>query len=222
MQIVDFHCHTEYSKDSIATLQSIIYWMGKKNVDQIAITDHNTTRGAVIAHQLAPEKFIIGEEIKTKDGEILAFFVQEEVPAGLSAEKTISMLLDQGAFISISHPFDYYRNGHWKLSALKANLAHLDAIEVFNARCMSVKANEQALAFALENNLPCLAGSDAHSASEIGNAALVIPEFFDAKSLRKAIHQSHTRGKLTHPFVHLTSLYARWKKSVRKSRKPTR
>ncbi len=79
----------------------------------MVVTDHNTIAGARAAQELDPELVIVGEEIKTTRGEILAFFVSEEVPAGLTPQETIARLKDQGAFISVSHPFDIYRGGHW-------------------------------------------------------------------------------------------------------------
>ena len=57
----------------------------------------------------------------TTKGEILAAFVTEEIPRGLSPQETIKRLRDQGAFISVSHPFDSWRNGAWKLEDLVGN-----------------------------------------------------------------------------------------------------
>ncbi len=54
----------------------------KKGINRLVITDHNTISGARQAFRLSPEMVIVGEEIMTRQGELLAAFVQEEIPAG--------------------------------------------------------------------------------------------------------------------------------------------
>ncbi|MFH2038005.1 MAG: PHP domain-containing protein [Chloroflexota bacterium] len=108
---VDFHCHTHYSRDSLTKPENLVKMCHRKGLGRIVITDHNSIAGALEAHNLDPFHIIVGEEIMTTCGEILAAFVQECVPAGLTQMQTIQLLRDQGAFISISHPFDKMRKG---------------------------------------------------------------------------------------------------------------
>ena len=63
--------------------------------------------------KLAPDLVIVGEEIMTDRGEILGYFMRESIPAGLTPDETIRRLRDQGAVISVSHPFDRLRKGAW-------------------------------------------------------------------------------------------------------------
>ena len=51
----------------------------------MAITDHNTICGALQIREMAAFQVIIGEEIGTKDGEIIGLFLEEAIPRGLSA-----------------------------------------------------------------------------------------------------------------------------------------
>ena len=81
---IDLHSHTIWSKDCLMSFEKIIQLCKKRGVDRIAITDHNTADGALAMQKLAPELVIVGEEIMTPQGEILAYFVRESVPAGLS------------------------------------------------------------------------------------------------------------------------------------------
>ena len=118
------------------------------------------------------ERVIVGEEIKTTKGELLAVYVTEEVPAGLSPVETISLLRSQGAFISVSHPFDLGRSGHWDVDDLLEITPLIDAIEIFNARCIRAIYNTRAQDFARQHNLLGTAGSDAHCLMEIGKATL--------------------------------------------------
>lgn len=211
---VEFHCHTIYSKDSLVSAEKLFDVCQVKGIDRIVITDHNTIAGAVRAQQIDPQLFIVGEEIKTEKGELLAVFLKEEVPPGLSPQETIKRLRDQDAFISVSHPFDQMRSGHWQVADLLEITPLVDAIEVFNARCMSADFNRQAEKFAEKHGLSGTVGSDAHSTFEIGRAAMLLPEFKDAKSLREVISQAKFETRLSSPFVHFTSRYAVWYKKV--------
>jgi hypothetical protein len=120
---------------------------------------------------LDPERVIVGEEIMTTRGEILAAFVSEEIPPGLSPLETIRRLKEQGAFISVSHPFDRLRKGGWLEQDLLEILPQVDAIEVYNSRCMLPSFNWEAQRFAEKHNLAGTVGSDAHAAFELGKAS---------------------------------------------------
>jgi predicted metal-dependent phosphoesterase TrpH len=211
---VEFHCHTVYSKDSLTSPEALLAACRRKGIDRVVITDHNTIQGALAAQKLDPEMVIVGEEIMTEKGELLAAFVTEEVPRGLPPLEAIQRLREQGAFISVSHPFDRLRNGSWELPDLEEITPLVDAIEVFNARCMQAEFNKLAQQFAQEHGLAGTAGSDAHAAFEIGTAHLLLPEFSDAESLRKALPGAEVMGKRSPGWVHLTSMYARWRKAM--------
>ena len=215
---VDFHCHTLRSKDSLTEYAALLQACQRKGIDKVVVTDHNTLLGAVEAQALDPQRVIVGEEIMTERGEILAAFVKEEIPRGLPPLEVIRRLREQGAFISVSHPFDRNRNGAWELRDLEQIAPLVDAIEVFNARCLQADFNRQAQEFAFLHKLPGTAGSDGHAAFEIGKAHLVLPEFTDADSLRIAVREAQVEGKLSSPFVHFASVYARWVKKARARR----
>jgi len=210
---VEFHCHTNFSKDSRTAPIDLVKAAHRKGLDRVVVTDHNCIAGAQAAQLLDPELIIIGEEIKTTCGEILAAFVTEEIPRGLTPGATIHCLRDQGAFISVSHPFDS-RSGAWAHDDLLEIAPLVDAIEIFNARCMKPGANELAHRFAREHGLPGTAGSDAHAAFELGAACLVMPSFNDADELRAVIGRGAFKGKLSPLWVHLVSRYARFLNSV--------
>ena len=217
---VEFHCHTIYSKDSLVTADKLLETCRKKGIDRIVVTDHNTTAGAFHAQNIDTQRVIVGEEILTQKGELLAAFVKEEIPRGLTPLETIDILRDQGAFISVSHPFDQMRRGHWQTPDLLEILPLVDAIEVFNARCMSADYNKQAQNFAQKHEVEGTVGSDAHSAFEIGRAAMILPEFEDADSLKEALPKAQFETTLSSPLVHFTSRYAVWYKMLFKPEVP--
>jgi predicted metal-dependent phosphoesterase TrpH len=210
---VDFHCHSNYSKDSLSRPEDLVRACHRKGLNKIVVTDHNSITGALAAHALDPDRIIVGEEIKTTLGEILAAYVTEEIPRGLTPQETIRRLRDQGAFISVSHPFDS-RSGAWKFTDLLEIASLVDAIEVFNARILKQDANSLAMEFARQQHLPGTVGSDAHAAFELGNARLVLPHFKGPDELRKVIHEGQMQGSRSPFWVHFVSFYARWRKKV--------
>jgi len=135
-------------------------------MDRVVVTDHNTLRGALEAFKAAPDIVIPGEEVQTTEGELLAAFVTEEVPRDLEPLEALKRLKDQGAFISVAHPFDPHRSG-WRLETLEMLVTHIDAIEIYNARVIRARYNELAQKFAAAHNLSGTAGSDGHHPSEI-------------------------------------------------------
>jgi predicted metal-dependent phosphoesterase TrpH len=215
---VEFHCHTQWSKDSLLNPRNLVDACRKKRIDKVIITDHNSIRGGLEGQQYAPEMVIVGEEIKTTQGEILAAFVGEEIPAGLEPNEVIHRLRDQGAFISVSHPFDRIRSGAWNQVDLDRIIDLVDAIEVFNARCWYSEDNHKALAYAQLHKIPGTAGSDAHVAFELGAAGLELEDFNSADELRSAIQHAQVYGKLSSRWVHLTSRWAVFRKELTASR----
>ena len=211
---IEFHCHTSYSKDSLTSPRKLVETCRRKGIQRVVVTDHNTIAGALAAQALDPDLVVIGEEIMTTRGELLAAFVKEEIPPGLSPGEALSELHAQGAFISVSHPFDRWRSGHWQERHLLDILPMIDAIETFNARCMLPSFNHLARQFAQQHSLIGTAGSDAHAAFELGKAAMLLPPFQDAASLRESIKEVRFDASLSPPWVHFSSRYAVWRKSL--------
>ena len=214
----EFHCHTVYSKDSLTELKDLLKRAEKLGIDRLCITDHNTIQGALKAKSMDAERVIVGEEILTTQGELLAFFVKEEIPARLEPQEAIARLRDQGAFISVSHPYDLNRYG-WELDELQEITPLVDAIEVFNARCIEPAINTKAQEYALEHQLLGTVGSDAHGLSEVGRCTLELPAFNDAESLRASLKLAEQNVRLSSPSAHIISVWARIVKHYRASRK---
>lgn len=208
---LEFHCHTNASKDSLTKPADLIKTARRKGLDRLVITDHNSIQGALAAQKLDPQLVIAGEEIMTTRGEILAAFVQEEIPARLTPQETIKILKEQGAFISVSHPFDRHRKGGWEEKDLLEIIEQVDAIEIFNSRCMNPMFNVQAKQFAEKYNLAGTVGSDAHAAFEVGRSVILLDQFTGPEEMRKVIRQAKYQTKLSSWWVHLVSRYASMK-----------
>ncbi len=207
---VELHCHTRASFDSLSAPEAIVRACRARGIDRIAITDHNTMAGVAAVQALAPDLVIPGEEIKTAEGEILGWFMSQEIPRGLPLEETLQRLREQGAVIGVPHPLDSLRMGSaLGREALMRVIHQVDALEVLNARCLRRADNDQARALAQAHGKLMTAGSDAHAAREIGTAVMLMPPFHDAASFRASLAQARIQGHLSGGHVRLYSTYAK-------------
>lgn len=211
---VELHSHTNWSKDCVVNFEAIIRRCQKLGVDRIAITDHNTADGALAMQKIAPELVIVGEEIMTTQGELLVYFLQETIPAMLTPDETIRRLRDQGAVISVSHPFDRLRKGAWQEPDLLRIIDKVDAIEVFNARCIFPEDNRKAVAFARQHQLVGTIGSDAHSRVEYGRALARMQPFEGAADFLASLRAADFIERYSSVLVHLHSKTAKWSKKL--------
>jgi predicted metal-dependent phosphoesterase TrpH len=211
---VEFHCHTNASKDSLTAPRALVETCRRKGIDRVIVTDHNTISGARAAQALDPARVIVGEEIMTTRGEILAAFVQEEVPRDLTPGEAIHRLKDQGAFISVSHPFDSVRSGGWQEADLLEILPQVDAIEVYNSRCWLPRFNRLARQFAEKHDVAGTVGSDAHTTFEVGRSLLQLEPFAGPDELRSVIRRGIPKVSWSPPWIHFSSRYATLRKRL--------
>src|SRR5512142_68736 len=103
---IELHSHTIYSKDCLVTPEQYIAACRRKGLGRAAVTDHNTAEGALRMHAMAPELIIVGEEIRTTHGEILAYFLEETIEPDLPPLEAIARVRAQGGVVGVSHPAD--------------------------------------------------------------------------------------------------------------------
>ena len=106
---VDLHSHSFYSKDSLSSFEAIIAGVLRSPLDALALTDHDKFEGALELQKRAPFLVIPGEEIKTKNGEIIGLFLKEWIPPQLSPIETIDRIREQDGIVYVPHPFDRVR-----------------------------------------------------------------------------------------------------------------
>jgi predicted metal-dependent phosphoesterase TrpH len=212
---VDLHTHTIYSKDCLTRTARLLEQAQRIGLHKVAVTEHNRLDGALAAKALAPDLVIVGEEILTTHGEIIAYFVKEEVPRGLSPAETIARLRDQGAVISIPHPLDSLRRSAMGLTNVLTVIDQVDALEVLNARCVLDRDNVAAAQLAQTHGKLVTAGSDAHTPAELGRCYLELPPFDDnAASFLSALAQAQVGGAISSFWPHFASTYAKWRKRI--------
>ncbi len=176
---VDLHVHTSASFDSIASQESVVRAAASRGLTHIAITDHDRIDGAIAARELArtiaPElTVIVGQEVRTRDGDLIAAFLERPIASGLSPAEAIAEIRAQGGLVGIPHPFDRFRGSLQTDELMEAVAPLVDWIEVHNARIMVGNGNERAAIFAAAHGLRGVAVSDAHSAMEIGVAYVAV------------------------------------------------
>jgi len=202
------HTHSEYSPDSRTPLASQMAAAKAAGLDVLCATDHNTIEGALRLREMADGiRVIVGEEISSRDGEIIGLFLEKAVPRDRSAEETIERIHEQGGIVSVPHPFSRNRLYHIRRSALDRVYSQIDCIEVFNAREAFAADNRRAEAFAKEREIPGAVGSDAHRTSEIGRAWIEVDEFTDRDGFLAALRGGTVHGRLTGSAIHLATRY---------------
>jgi len=204
---VDLHNHTYYSPDSILSPRRFVHEARRRGLDVVAVTDHNTIRGALAVRQFSERPVIIGEEIKSADGEILGLFLSEEVPQGLAASETIARIKVQGGLVGVPHPFDSLRSA-LNEDVMVSLIDQIDFIEALNARMVFSGHNDKARDFAAAHGLPTTAGSDAHSPWEVARVCVRMPPFEGPRDFIAALRRGRLTGHLSTPLVHLISRYA--------------
>jgi len=179
---VDLHCHTSASFDSLAAPAAVARAAAARGLTHLAITDHGTIDGARAARDAAPDglQILVGEEIRTTDGDLIAVFLERSIPNGLPRDEAIAAVREQGGLIGIPHPFDRFRGSMGKaeggdtLAGLIALSGSVDWIEAWNARILVGDGNARAAELAKTANVPGVAVSDAHTTVEIGVAETIL------------------------------------------------
>lgn len=165
---IDPHIHSKNSSCSKLTLKQILFKAYEKDLDAICITDHDIITKMPLEKNIL---ILIGSEITTKDGHILAYGISELIPRMLSAEETIDKIHEQGGIAVAAHPYRKFDQTSGEKIGLGNNdkiySCHIDGIETLNFLNDS-KENEEARKIAKLLKLPMLGGSDAHQVKEIG------------------------------------------------------
>jgi len=176
---VDMHSHTCYSGDAVTTLDELAERIESTDLDVLCVTDHHSIRGALEALERDVAcRVVVGEEVKTRAGEVIGLFLTERVPHGLAPEETITRIREQGGVVYVPHPFDPVRHALREpvLRQLCAD-GSIDALEVLNAKVSLDHLNARAAELAAETGLPGGAGSDAHDPAALGAAYVEMPDF---------------------------------------------
>ena len=210
----DLHVHTCFSIDSCTPLERVMTRCRDRGMDCLAIADHNTIAGALQLKAIAPFSVIVAEEVATTAGEIMGLFLTEEIPAGLSPRETIARIKGQGGLVNIPHPYGRSIIGDSNKLLTPEIIAQVDMIEVFNSRTPFAGSSAKARDLARRHGKPSGAGSDAHTAGEIGRAYVEMPPFEGPEEFLVSLSRGTVFGQRSHPFIHFASTWARTRKTI--------
>jgi predicted metal-dependent phosphoesterase TrpH len=197
----DLHMHSTYS-DGLGTIEQILHYTQEHtNLDVIALTDHDVIEGALRTRDLWAKghyrfDFIVGEEVSTKSGHLLALYIEKCIPRGLSMEESIDLIHAQGGLAIVAHPLNQiFRHScpRYVLDRIKASESvWLDGIETWNASFCGIYANRVAMQSNRESyGWPELGDSDAHTLRAIGSGCTWF-EGKNAQDVRAAIERGET------------------------------
>jgi predicted metal-dependent phosphoesterase TrpH/glycosyltransferase involved in cell wall biosynthesis len=192
--LADLHMHTNHSHDCATQVDELIDHCIAQGLGAIAITDHNEVSGALEAVELVkaegkPITVIVGEEVKTSQGEVIGMFLTERIDRGMSMADTIAAIQEQNGLVYMPHPFDRMHTIPDPATLLRS-LDQIDIFEVYNSRLLFESFNEDALRFASKYNLVQAAGSDAHVLPGIGTAINRIPSFNGSEEFLMAMRHN--------------------------------
>ena len=227
----DLHMHSTYS-DGCGTVEEILEHVQQNtDLDVIAITDHDVIEGALRARDLCSQgsyrfDFIVGEEVTTTEGHLLGLFIEKRIPRGLSMERSIDLVHEQGGLAIVAHPLHrFFRHSCQKpvMDRIHASKdVWLDGIETWNASFCGIYANYIAMAAnRKEYHLPEVGNSDAHTLSALGSGIT----WFDGRSaadIRAAIEGGATApgGKMWEPQAYYHWVRYLMNKEQREARRP--
>ncbi len=203
----DLHIHTRVS-DGMASIEQVLeYVEHSTDLDVIAVTDHEDVTGGLRARELAAKRnyrfeVVPGAEVTTRQGHVLAWFIEQNPPSFRSVESTLEMIHAQGGLAAVPHPLSWLTRSVsgrtldrlWQRAEAAVGF---DAIELWNPSPAGLRTQAKA---AMANDerwgLPVVGSSDAHHLPHVGTGWTEF-EGTTAEELRHAILAGKTAGGMT-------------------------
>jgi len=197
----DLHIHT-LASDGVSSVAEILdYAQNEAHLDVIAITDHERVDAAHAARAMALARgmqleVIVGEEVTTRSGHVVALFIEERIRPWGSLRSTVAQIHEQGGLAIIAHPLVPYplcasARSIQRLLDDKDAIYHPDGIEAFNPTTAGMRWGARAPAFVAKTGIAAIGASDAHRAEHVG-FALTTFEGSSADDVRRAIVERST------------------------------
>lgn len=196
MGVADLHIHTGVG-DGLASVSQILDYVEHHTaLDVIAITDHDDIEGGHQARELIAKggyrfEVVVGEEVTTLEGHLLALYIERPVPSLRSLRKTLDAIHEQGGIAVVPHPMSWVTRsvGRRSLESILSNAADgsgIDALETVNPIAGRVSYKKVKLLNETRYRLAETGGSDAHFLALIGQGYTLFPGR-KAADLRRAI-----------------------------------
>jgi predicted metal-dependent phosphoesterase TrpH len=178
----DLHTHSAHSDGAHDVRSMLAYVADRTDLKIVAVTDHDVVEGALWAEQMAPRfglQVVVGEEVSTTRGHLLALFIHERIAPGLSLPETVARVHAQGGLAIQAHALDPFTNSpmrRWPLPTLADwRSFNLDGLETLNASQLDPLAHWRGTRLGRILGLPMTGGSDAHHKGALGTAYTLFP-----------------------------------------------
>jgi predicted metal-dependent phosphoesterase TrpH len=194
----DLHIHTSHSDGMAGPARLLRYVEEKTDLNVIAVTDHDSIRGALKARDLWARgayrfEIVTGMEVTTIEGHLLALFIDAPVPCLRPLGETIAAIHRLGGLCVVPHPFTWLTRGIG-MREIRRAASELDGIEVTNPTPAGRLGSDRARRLnSTEFHLAEVGGSDAHFLSCVGAGYTEFPGR-TAQDLRRAILKRETSG----------------------------
>jgi len=176
----DLHLHSLYSDGTASVAQILDHVERATDLDVVAITDHERIDGALRAaerHRDGAYSFdlVVGEEITTRRGHVLALFITERLPALRPLDETLERIHAQGGIAIAAHPMapiplSVGRRSLRQVRDHADEAVAFDALELFNPSHAGRTRHAARMKLnASELDLPGVGNSDAHVLEGIGS-----------------------------------------------------
>ncbi len=169
------HCHS-YVSDGVSSPEGLVRRARLRGVDVLAVTDHDTFRGSLLASrvsQLYDVIVVFGAEVSTVWGDVLVFCPE---PLGEPLPRDVFVLRDEASrnncVLVAAHPFHVPIMPSVGVMLLRFPSV-FDAVEVWNAKGLPV-FNIPAIMAARRFGKPGVSGSDCHVPSALGVAPTLV------------------------------------------------
>ncbi len=172
---VDLHVHSSASFDCPTTPEEVAAQCRRLGLSPVFLTDHDTIAGAVRLRGTGRSRVVVGEEIMTTGGELIGLFLAKAVQTGLTPKQAAAEIKTQGGLVYLEHPYDPLRR-HLNEDAIEDLADSIDIVEVHNGRS-DAQANRRAEDLCGILGAARGAGSDAHSAGELGTVYVEMEDF---------------------------------------------
>jgi predicted metal-dependent phosphoesterase TrpH len=207
----DLHIHTSLG-DGMATIPELLdYVQTSTDLSVIAVTEHDSLAPAFAARDAWRRgnfrfDLVVGEEITTVEGHLLALFIEEPVASLRPLAPTLEAVHEQGGLAIVPHPMSWLTRslGQRVIERVLAddrNGLHFDALELSGSHAARVSAGKVRRCNRDSYHLPEVGSSDAHFPEAIGTSRTLFPGS-SAQDLRSAIAAGTTSAQvLAYPSI---------------------
>jgi hypothetical protein len=202
----DLHIHTRVSDGFASIAQLLDYVEHKADLDVIAVTDHEDAAGGQRARDLAAQRgcraqVVVGAEVTTLQGHVLALFVETAPKSFRSIERTLEDIHRQGGLAVVPHPMSWLtrslsRRTIDRIQARGEPGIVFSAIELANPSPAGRQTTRKARALNGQWGLPETGSSDAHHLQHVGTGWTEF-EGASALELRRALDLGVTRAAMS-------------------------